>query len=239
MNPFSKNITLLFLCFCMACCSISASPIYTMAADSTSTDSTSSDLVIPPLDTLYKWAEVNSPVLKGQDALIQKTVDDQKRIKKILLDAVKLNSGVQYGNYGDPTINKLSTGYSSGVSIQFSLYQIASYKNMINVYGDEKHVAEFKRDELVMALRKAIFLAYNNIMTQKNILRIRSEATYAAYSHMNMAEKEFNEGSVAISELSRVTEIYTKAQVDYEEALHDLKNNYMDLELMVGRPLNP
>lgn len=239
MKSLLRNITLLFFSLCLAYGSLSGMPAYTFAADSTSSDSSSTDLIIPPLDTLYKWAEVYSPVLKGQDALIQKTVDDQKRIKKILLDAVKLNTGVQYGNYGDPTINKLSTGYNSGVSIQFSLYQLASYKNMVNVYGDERNVAIYKKDELVMAMRKAIFLAYNNIMTQKNILKIRSEATYAAYSHMNMAEKEFNEGSVAISELSRVTEIYTKAQVEYEESLHDLKDNYMDLEQMVGRPLNP
>ncbi len=239
MKSLLRNIIALFISYCLACGSLSAMPTYTLAADTTSADSSSSDLIIPPLDSLYKWAQVYSPILKGQDALIQKTVDDQKRIKKILLDAVKLNTGVQYGNYGDPTINKLSTGYNSGVSIQFSLYQLASYKDMVNVYGDEKKVAVYKKDELIMALRKAIFLAYNNITTQKNILKIRSEATYAAYSHMNMAEKEFNEGSVAISELSRVTEIYTKAQVEYEESLHDLKDNYMDLEQMVGRPLNP
>jgi hypothetical protein len=53
-----------------------------------------------------------------------------------------------------------------------------------------------------------------------------------------MAEKEFSEGSVEIGELSRVVEIYTKAQVDYELVINDLKNYYMELEQLVGVPLS-
>ena len=84
-------------------------------------------LPLPPLDTLIAWAQIHSPLLKQQEALIEKNTADTKRVKKLLWDAVKLNSGIQYGNYGDPTINKLSTGYSSGASIQFSLFRIPNF----------------------------------------------------------------------------------------------------------------
>ncbi|HWB64160.1 MAG TPA: TolC family protein [Chitinophagales bacterium] len=199
---------------------------------------TTAELILPPLDTLYAWAELLSPTLKGQDALIEKNTADAKRVKKILLDAVKLNAGIQYGNYGNPLITQLETGYSTGATVSFSLYQLFGYKNQVQVYNAEKKVSEFKRDELDMDLRKLITILYNNILAQRNILKIRSSADFAAYSHVKMAEKEFTEGSLEIGELSRVTEIYTKAQVDYELAVNDLKNYYMQLEQLVGVPLS-
>lgn len=204
-------------------------------ADSTHVDSSAADgIILPPLDTLYAWAVRNSPVLKGQDALIEKTSQDTKRVKKILLDALKLNANIQGGNYGDPIVNKISTGYNTGASLQFSLYQLFGYKNQVNVYNAEKKVAMYKRDELEMSLRKMIMLLYNNIQAQNNILKIRSDGSYSAYSHVKMAEKQFAVGAIEVGELSRVTEIYTKAQVDYELAVNDLKNYYMDLEQLVG-----
>src|SRR5271156_5938439 len=59
-------------------------------------------LPLPPLDTLIKLALDHSPLMHQQDALIAKNTADAHRVKKILLDAIKLNTGVQYGNYGDP-----------------------------------------------------------------------------------------------------------------------------------------
>jgi len=198
------------------------------------TADTSGFLPLPPLDTLIMWAKIHSPLVHEQDALIAKNTADAHRMKKILLDAVKLNSGVQYGNYGDPTVNKLSTGWQSGVSIQFSLYQLFGFKDMVKVYNGEKSVSMFKKDEVEMDIAELVTQLYNNVQGQKAILKIRSEGNYSAYSHMKMAEKEFNEGSVEVGELSRVTEIYTKAQVDYEQCVNDLKNYYMQLQIIVG-----
>ncbi len=199
---------------------------------------TSVILPLPPDDTLIAWAQAHSPLLKQQDALIEKNTADTKRIKKSLLDLFKLNTGIQYGNYGDPTINKLSTGYNMGASVQFSLFQLFGYKNQVDVYNAEKKVSMFKKDEVAMDIAVLVTQLYNNTQGQKAMLKIRSEGSYSAYSHMKMAEKEFNEGSVEVGELSRVTEIYTKAQADYAQCLNDLKNYYMQLEIIVGVPLS-
>jgi outer membrane protein TolC len=193
-------------------------------------------LPLPPLDTLILWAKLHSPLVNEQDALIAKNTADAHRMKKILLDAVKLNSGFQYGNYGDPTVNKLSTGWQSGLSVQFSLYQLFGFKDMVKVYNSEKTVSMYKKDEVEMDIAQLVTQLYNNVHGQKAILKIRSEGNYSAYTHMKMAEKEFNEGSVEVGELSRVTEIYTKAQVDYEQCVNDLKNYYMQLQIIVGVP---
>jgi outer membrane protein TolC len=201
-------------------------------------DTNFSNIELPPLDTLVEWANAHSPMLKQQDALIEKTTEDTKRIKKILLDAIKLNANFQNGNFGDPTANKLLTGYSAGASLQFSLYQIFGYKNQVGVYNAEKKVAYYKREETVMDLRKLVTILYNAVLSQNNILKIRSDGTYAAFTHTKMAEKQFSVGGIEVGELSRVTEIYTKALVEYEVTVNDLKNAYMQLEILVGVPLD-
>ncbi len=213
---------------------------HAQVTDSTvvSIDTSFSGIELPPLDTLVAWANKNSPMLKQQDALIDKTTADTKRIKKILLDAIKLNGSFQNGNFGDPTVNKLLTGYSAGASLRFSLYQLFGYKNQVDVYKAESKVAFFKKEEVSQDLRKLVTLLYNSVLAQNNILKIRSEGNYAAFTHTKMAEKQFSVGGIEVGELSRVTEIYTKAQVDYELTVNDLKNSYMQLEILVGVPLS-
>lgn len=210
------------------------------ATDSTAVMAEDSTLILslPPLDSLFVWAEANSPAIHEQLALIDKTSADANHIKKIWMDAVKLSSTIQDGNFGDPLANKLSLGYSTGVSISFSLYQVLGLKNLLKVYKAERNVASTKKEQSEFDTKKEVIILYNNIIAQRNILRIQNEAALAAYTHMKMAEKEFKEGGVAVGELSRVTEIYTKSQVDYQVGYNVLKNNYMELELMIGRPLN-
>ena len=109
---------------------------------------------------------------------------------------------------------------------------------MVNVYKAEQRVATYKREEVIFELHKIITILYNNVQSQKNILRIKSEAVNAAYVHQKMAEKEFNQGAIALGELSRVTEIYTKTQTEVETTINDLKNYYMQLEQFCGRRFN-
>jgi outer membrane protein TolC len=194
-------------------------------------------IALPPLDTLIALAQAHSPLLGEGDALIEKNTADIKRVKKLLWDAVKLNTGIQYGNYYNPLVSALSTGYYVGGSLQFSLYQLFSYKNTVQVYSAEKKVSMHHQDQDAQDLAALVTQLYIYIQGQTALLKIRSEGSYSAFSHMKMAEKEFNEGSIEVSELSRVTEIYTKAQADYINCVTDLKNYYQHLEILIGIPL--
>ncbi len=196
------------------------------------------ELIIPPLDSLFVWAEARSATIKIQDALIEKTSADTRRVKKSWMDAIKFNANVSNGQYGNTIINETQVGYSYGPSISLSLYDLASNRDLTNVYKAEEKVAAFKREEVIFELHKFITLLYNNIQSEKNILKIKSEAVNAAYVHQKMAEKEFNQGAIAVGELSRVTEIYTKAQTEVETTINDLKNYYMQLEQFCGRRFN-
>lgn len=196
------------------------------------------ELVIPPLDSLYKWAVINSALVKQQEALMEKTNADTRRVKKQWMNSIKFSGNIRAGNYGNSTINQVETGYSYGPYITFSLYELASNKNLVDVFKAEEKVAAYKKEQAVFDLNRYVNILYNNLTTHKNILKIRSEALNTAYVHVKMAEKEFSEGAISLAELSRVTEIYTKAQTEIELTINDLKTNYMQLEQICGKTFN-
>lgn len=200
----------------------------------TDTAGDSASLYLPPIDTLFAWAAMHSPALKQQDALIEKSEADTRRVEKQWLDAIKISANYQSGSYGNTVIDQVNTGYNFGPYISFSLYDIFSNKDLVHVYKAEEQVAVYKKEETSLELRKVIIVYYNNVLSQQDILKIRSEGLNDAYLHFQMAEKEFSEGAIPVSELSRVSEIYTKAQADYAETFNALKTNYMLLEQMCG-----
>lgn len=196
------------------------------------------ELYLPKLDSIYKWAEQYSFSIKQQEALMEKTASDSKRIKKQWLNGIKISGNARSGNYGNSVINQVETGYSYGPAISFSLYEIASQKDLVKVYKAEEKVAYFKREEVAFEIRKIVSILYNNTLSKKNILKIKYEALNACLVHVQLAEKEFNHGAITLGEVSRVTEIYTKAQTEVEVTLNELTNYYMQLEQFCDRSFN-
>jgi outer membrane protein TolC len=236
MNLLYRSLFCLFLCF--GYCFQSVAQGLSNAAQNAPLPTQQDDLYLPVLDSLYQWAEETSFSMKIQDALIDKTGADTKRIKKQWLDAFKFSANLRGGSYGNAVVNQVETGYSFGPSVSFSLYELSSRKNLVAVYRAEEKVAVYKKEEVRFELRKWVAILYTNISSQKNILKIKSEALNAAYVHMKMAEKQFNQGAVELGELSRVEEIYAKAQTEQELTIQDLRNYYMQLEQLCGRSFN-
>lgn len=200
----------------------------------TSDSTQSSELFLPPLDSLYKWADELNPTVRFHDAVIQRTEEDARRVSKQWLDAIKLSGNLRVGSYGNATVNQVETGYTYGPSISFSLYEILSHGNQLQVYKYEKKAADFKKEEAVLDLHKYIRQIYNTVLLQQTLLKIKSEALNTSYVHLKMAEQEFNKSAITLSELSRVNEIYTKSEIEYEMNVSELKNAYMELQQVVG-----
>lgn len=192
-------------------------------------------LNIPPIDSLFKWAAANSYQVKQQEALMEKNAADTRRVKKKWMDVVKVNANARAGNYGNSTINQVETGYSFGPFISFSFYELFSQKDLVAVYKAEEKVSSWKKEEILLETNKMIIYFYNQLQSQKEMLKVWNDGLNAAYVHLKMAEKEFNEGAVAIGELSRVTEIYTKAQTDKIRTLSEMKTTYMQLQQICGK----
>lgn len=217
--------------FLLSCLAFAQQDVPFITGEQKQTDA----LKLPPFDSLCTWAIENSALVKMQDALIEKTGYDTKRVKKQWLDAIKFGANIKTGSYGNDVINQVETGYSYGPYVSFSLFELASHGNLVNVYKSEEKTAQFKREQTVFEIRRMVSELYQRVQMHQSILKIRSEALNASYMHVKMAEKEFSQGVIELGELSRVTEIYNKAQTELVLTINDLKSNYQELEQMCGK----
>lgn len=195
-------------------------------------------LNLPQLDTLYALAYIHSPAIHMQSAFITKTHEATKQSQKLWLDAFKINANYRQGSYGNSVVNQLEVGYTVGPSVSFSLYQLFGVRNQVKANEAEEQMAYYKREQMYTELRMQINRLYWAIKSQQQILQIKTEAVNTSFSHLKMAEKEFQENQITIGELSRVTEIYNTSRTALEICMNEMKIYYMDLEELVGLKLD-
>lgn len=201
------------------------------------------NLRIPPLDTLIAIAKRTSPTLKTQDALIRKNGYSIRSQKQQWLDGISTDITGGFGNQsllvqqynGEVnTFNNFNNGYRIGATLRISLYDVFGSKNQVGMAVSEYEVSRHKKDVLGQEVVGQVTSSYYSLVAAENILKIKSEAKQATSINRLMAEKEFNEGNIAVSELSRIIEISSKAATEYEIAKRDLYENMRLLENLVG-----
>ncbi len=198
---------------------------------------------LPQLETLIATALKHSPLLKKQNSEILRDAYEVKRIKKYWLDALSVGTSYQVSTAGQIIMDQMNQGYAVSAldqenkgylltfSLRFSLYDVWGRNNQVKVAYHELQSAVHQKDIYAQQIRQQVIFLYNRLKRALKLLAIRSEARQAAEVHRQMAEKEFVEGEIPVSELARVTEIEAKAiegfetvQIEYMEAFQQLEN---------------
>ncbi|MFN8345318.1 MAG: TolC family protein [Spirosomataceae bacterium] len=203
-------------------------------------------VILPPLEELIASAQQHSPQVRMQEALIQKNEQAVDVQRKQWLDGIgvdlQLGTGnqamlIQQATGSVESFNNLNNGYRAAVNIRLSVFDVAGRKNWIKMAHYEKQVAVEKQAVAEEELGTFIITKYYAVQSAQNLLRIKSEAKQATQLNRQMAEKEFNEGSIPLAEVSRIIEISSKAASEYEVAKQYLYENLRVLENITGRKL--
>ncbi|MEC9486632.1 MAG: TolC family protein [Prosthecochloris sp.] len=206
------------------------------AAGSGATAGEPATAALPPLERILEAALEHSPVLKMQDARIQVGRYRYETEQQRWFEYIRFNSNYGYAvetGETDPT-----EGYSLGVGIEFSIFDLLSRTNQQRFYKYELRESEYRKEVLAEELQKEIIALYNTVKAKKELLDIYSKARESTRLQEQMAEKEFTEGSIPISELARVTEIASKSAATFQETRYDYHESYTKLELMTGCKLS-
>ena len=195
------------------------------------------DQLLPPLEKIIDAAIQNSPVLKQQDALINKNEYRLKSVKQSWSDAISVGASTQYGAFGNVALDALSVGYQAGVYIKVSLFDIIGRSNQIGVFVEERNIALHKREELKRLIRQRVTSLYNKLRLSKRLVQIKSNGRESTRVHHQMVEKKFIKGDYSVSEYARVVEIATKMNSDYEIARAEFMRFYVELEEFVGKKI--
>lgn len=206
---------------------------------------------IPPLEILIDSAIANNPYIQFRD--LQLIVNDCK-LRSNRVDWTRnigVQSDIRYGNFYDystnsssgiqpPSIatNRNETHYGVAFYVNLPFYTLVSRKNQLKLANAEidqaQKMAEVQRNEL----RQTVIKLYNDLILKQRLNRIKAKYLETSRINMQMVEKEFSNGIISVTEYSRISEIVTRTESDYENSRMDFLTAYMILEEMVGMKFN-
>jgi len=202
---------------------------------------------LPILQILIDSAVTNNPYVKFRDQQI--IVNECKlRAKKVEWTrnlGVQVNMG--YGNFYNYTTNstgtvdpppfatsRIETKYNGTVYLNMPLYTVVDRRNQLKLAQTEIEQANSMAEEQRLETRQLVIRQYNDLVLSQRILRIKAKYMETARINMQMVEKEFSNGVVTVTELTRITEIVSRSESDYESARTDFLTAYLILEELTG-----
>lgn len=199
-----------------------------------------------PFDDILTIAIQNSPTVKFQGDLVDNAQAQLEMGRKQWTNNIVGFSNYSGGNQnlitsdnqtaGSTAYSNISTGYRVGIQINLPLYELVGRSSRLKSYKSELKSTIDKKDESVLALKQNLIQAYYNLLYYSNLLNIRSEAKQTTINQYEIAQKQFKDGVIDISELSRLKTIEVNARADYEDAKRQFSTYYFGFETMVGVP---
>ena len=209
------------------------------------------ETILPPLETIIDSAIANSPYVKFRDLQIDINKRKLQSDKNTWARDFGIQTDVRYGTFDNFSTNtaegqipslistrRIQTNYGFGAYIKVPFFNFINRKNQINLAKAEVEQAEnfsqFQRDEL----RLSVIKQYNELIVKHRLLKIKSKYAETSKINMQMVEQEFTNGIISVSEYSRISEIVTRTEIDFENSRMEFLTAYMILEEITGIRFN-
>ena len=210
----------------------------------------SSDVVLP---VLINAALKNTPSMAILNSEKQDAENSLKLSRREFLRDVNLQGSYTYGNintffphengqvlpvyyYG----NNARLVYTAGVGVGINLEQLFGGKRLrvekqkIAIQQSEAQIKQGEKE-----IRQQVITLYQQVKLAKVVLKHSQDALQTAYVNKTMADKQFQEGSVQVSDQMTTNQLYTTALLAAEEAKNTYQTNLLLLEELVGIPVAP
>lgn len=201
-----------------------------------------------PLDSLISIAALNSPSMKAQDALIDAGSEQIKLASREWQNGIFGTFTQSLGNQStflnsnmEPDVRQtasLQTGFRLGFNVNVPLFLLFGRTSRINVYKNELEVRKQTSEKIKMDVSRQVVYEYNNMLTAHKMMMISNAARGTSRLLLEMADKQFAQGDITVSEFSTISAIATKAETDYEISKREFYSNYQQLEQLLGKRLD-
>ena len=207
------------------------------------------NIQLPPLDSLFENAK-NGPTF----ALAETKVLIERKIllkeKKAFLGFFSLRGSYQYGMFGneatytDITIAPYLTysthaqnGYTIGAGLNIPLDGLFDLGGRIKRQKLTIQTVQLEQDIKFEEVKREIIELYTLVISQINLLKLRSEALELAKLQYDIAEKDFINGMISSSNLSTEKERQSSALEAFEKSKYELTRGIMILEVVTRTPI--
>jgi len=207
------------------------------------------EILLPTLDSLYEIAISVNPTLKQQNAAMRASLWAADYNKWVWGQNVYVFANYSFGSlpffaYADPaqpqqqTLIQVREGYRAGINIQFSVFDIMGHRGRINEHKERALISKYLRDAEAMELKRKLSLYYTDVVGYGKLYRGRNEDLLTQIVACQVAEKEYREGTIHISEYARQKNVLANAEAAYNEAFRFFYSALEQMEAVLGVPLN-
>lgn len=200
------------------------------------------------LPLLIAAAVQHSAQLKALDAEQGMSEQDIKITKKGILSLVSAGANYSYGNLAgvalaDPSnpgqFTTFSSGrYSTGVGLTIPLDRVTTQGNLVKRAQLNAERNRSLRQERENQIRQQIVQSYQNLLLARKILTIRQEASVTAQTSYRLAEKQFRQGQMPLTDFSAASNQLTEVAVAETSARSLYETSFMLLEELVGTKIS-
>jgi outer membrane protein TolC len=206
---------------------------------------------LPPLSALIDSAILHNPFVKFRDN--QKIINQEnlRTNQDQWTRNIGFQSDVRYGTFnnfnnytsGGQTPDVTSTlttefNYGIGAYIRLPFDEIFNRKHQVNtakIQLDQAiNMAEVQRDEL----RQLVIRRYNELILGQKLMKIKAKYLEISNFNMETTEKNFRNGAVSVVEYSRIAELHSTAESDFQTAKVAFNTAYLILQEIVGFKFN-
>lgn len=190
----------------------------------------------------------HSAQLKALDLEQGMSEQDVKITKKGILSLVAAGANYSYGNLAgvalaDPsnpgTFTTYSSGrYSTGIGLTIPLDRVTSQGNLVKRATLNLERSKSIRQERENQIRQQIVQAYQSLLLSRKLLTIRQEASVTAQTSYRLAEKQFRQGQMPLTDFSAASSQLTEIAIAEASARSLYETSFMLLEEIVGTKIS-
>ncbi len=206
---------------------------------------------LPSLETLIDSAVLNNPQMLFRQ--YQLNINEHKLKSKRIewTKSIGLHGNVGYGNLYNYTTTASSiqepipvasirnqSQYTASVFLNLPLNTIIDRKNQIRAVHSEVMQAKSAIEEQRNEIRQLVIIQLNELILKHRILVLKANKLESIRVSMQMAETQFTNGTLALSEYAQLAGNVSETEIDFEKARIEFLNAYMMLEEIVGFKFN-
>jgi len=126
--------------------------------------------------------------------------------------------------------------YNVGLNIPIG--DIFSKPKTVKIAREQVAIAEASRNSKYREIRDAVLSAYEDYITNKELLTVQSQITESLYSDFLQAKEKFRNGQIDVDSYNQAAKLYHNQLIDRIGAEHDFNLSKIKLESLIGVPLN-
>jgi outer membrane protein TolC len=170
--------------------------------------------------------------------------EDLKLARKDIFSNLSLVSDYLYGNLGTIAFNEggpaigvgteLASRYTGGVRLSLPLDRLTSRHNRINRVEYLIKQADFVQKSREDEIRQLVINMYQEVVLAKRMLDVHTDAKESVNINRQMAERNFREGQIPMTELTEIIQSYTRINIEYQTSYTYYETSLRLLEEVAG-----